>query len=138
MQMSKEAFVVVSDSSYSVAIGNTGHNVRLVCQLTGYNIVVKSQSQFEERATTPEAKEQIDMLFGGEKEEKQKREEVAYTPLSDLPDMSSRIIKLLNDNGLKSVEELIETSEENLAGFSGIGKTTAKPNSINTIGDCRI
>ena len=119
----KEAFVVVSDKSYSVAIGNSGHNVRLACQITGYNITVKSQEQFNEDMASPEAKVQLEALFQSTEESEETEE---YTSLNELPGITGRIIGLLQDGGIKSIEELLELSEDNLANMSGIGKTTAK------------
>ena len=119
----KEAFMVVSDSSYSLAIGNAGHNVRLACQLTGYNILVKSQSQFNEEMASPEAKERMEALFQSEQEEK---EEEAATSLKEIPGLTPRLAGLLETKGIKSVEELVDLSEDYLAGLPGIGKTTAK------------
>ena len=120
----KEAFMVVSDSSYSVAIGNVGHNVRLACQLTGYNILVKSQTQFNEEMASPEARERMEALF--KSEEKQKEEGEALTSLSEIPGLTSRIVGLLESKGIKSVEELVDLSEDYLAGIPGVGKATAK------------
>ena len=120
----KEAFMVVSDNSYSIAIGNAGHNVRLACQLTGYNILVKSQSQFNEEMASPEAKERMEALF--QSEQKQKEEEETLTPLTDIPSLTPRLVGLLESKGIKSVEELVDLSEDYLANISGIGKATAK------------
>ena len=120
----KEAFVVVSDSSYSVSIGNAGHNVRLACQLTGYNIVVKSQSQFNEEMASPEAKERMEALFQSEQE--QKKEEEASTSLAEIPGLTTRLVGLLETKGIKSVEELVDLSEDYLAEIPGVGKATAK------------
>ncbi len=118
----KEAFVVVSDQSYSVAIGNTGHNIRLACQLTGYNIVVKSQTQFNEEMASPDAKERLEVLFRSPAQE----EAEENTPLTEVPGLSQRIVSILKENNINSVEELVELSESELANFPSIGKTTAK------------
>ena len=79
----QEAFVVVSDNSYSVAIGNAGHNVRLACQLTAYNIIVKSQAQFNEEMSSPEAKARREAIFQNEQDDKQEADSDS-TPLSAL------------------------------------------------------
>ncbi len=121
----KEAFVVVSDNSYSVAIGNTGHNVRLACQLTDYNIVVKSQTQFSEEMSSPEAKERLEALFSNQDTTTSEAGDEA-TPLSDLPGLSRRIIELLRQNDVSSVEKLVEFSETDLSEMPGVGKSTAK------------
>ena len=52
-------------------------------------------------------------------------EEADYTPLTVIPVLSSRIIDLLNQAGIKSVEDLVELEPEELEALEGIGKTTA-------------
>ncbi len=120
----REAFVVVSDASYSVAIGIIGHNVRLACQLSKYNIAVKSQSQFNEALASPEAKERMEALFQAKAQDEEVEEE--YTTLYELPGLSHRIVAILENNQIKSVEELMEVGEEDLSRIKGIGKNTAK------------
>ncbi|MCB1319984.1 MAG: transcription termination/antitermination protein NusA, partial [Leptospiraceae bacterium] len=80
----REALVVVPDDAYSLAIGNNGQNVRLASQLTEYRLLVKSQTQFSEEMSSPEARAQLEALFNppetGEEEE--------FTALSDLPGLT--------------------------------------------------
>ncbi len=123
---SKEAFVVVTDNSYSVAIGNTGHNVRLACQLTGYNIVVKSQTQFNKDMSSPEAKERLEAIFRNQITAMKDEPEEVGTSLNELTGLSKRIILILKENGIRNVEELLEVSEDDLATFPGVGRSTAK------------
>ena len=123
---SKEAFVVVTDNSYSVAIGNTGHNVRLACQLTKYNIVVKSQSQFNRDMSSPEAKERLDAIFKSQTVVTKDKEVETGTSLNELTGLSNRIKLILKENGISNVENLLEISEDDLSKITGIGKTTAK------------
>lgn len=120
----REALVVVPDDSYSLAIGNNGANVRLASQLTEYRLLVKSQTQFSEEMSSPEARAQLEALFSpapvGEDEEDD------YTPLSELPGLAPRVIGLLEDAGIKSVEDLLEVEQEQLAEIPGVGRSTAK------------
>ncbi len=127
----REALVIVGDDQYSLAIGNNGMNVRLASQLTGYRLLVKSQTQFAQEISTPEARARLDEIFS------KPVEPVAYqadaetegddelTPLDELP-LSSRIIAILEDAGIRSVEELVEKNQEELEAVPGLGKTTAR------------
>lgn len=120
----REALVVVPDDSYSLAIGNNGQNVRLASQLTEYRLVVKSQSQFSEEMASPEARAQLEALFAPP--EVEEVEELDYTPVSDLPGLTQRVVELLEGAGIKSVEDLIEMEQESLEQVPGVGKNTAK------------
>ncbi len=119
---SGEALVVVPDDSYSQAIGMSGQNVRLASQLAGCRLTVKSQTQFSQEMSSPEARAQLEALF----RPAQAEPELDYTPLSELPGLTPRIIGILEDAGIKSVEELIEMPPEGLEGIPGMGKTTAR------------
>ncbi len=120
----REALVVVPDDSYSLAIGNNGQNVRLASQLTEYRLVVKSQSQFSEEMASPEARAQLEALFAPL--EPEEVEELDYTPVSELPGLTQRVVDLLEGAGIKSVEDLIEMEQESLEQVPGVGKNTAK------------
>lgn len=118
----QEALVVVPDDSYSLAIGTSGQNVRLASQLTGYRLTVKAQSQFADEMTSPEARAQLEAIFSAPPAAAESDE----TRLDELPGMTPRIIGLLEDAGITSVEELIEMEPEELETVPGIGKNTAK------------
>ncbi|MBX7057785.1 MAG: transcription termination factor NusA [Leptospirales bacterium] len=120
----REALVVTPDDSYSMAIGNNGANVRLASQLTEYRLTVKSQTQFSEEMSSPEARAQLEALFAPRPAEEAAEED--YTPLSELPGLTSRVIGLLEEAGIKSVEDLLETAPEQLEALPGVGKTTAR------------
>ncbi|MCB1324879.1 MAG: transcription termination/antitermination protein NusA [Spirochaetales bacterium] len=117
----REALVVVPDETYSLAIGNNGQNVRLASQLTNYRLTVKSQTQFSEDMSSPEARAELEALFNPPA-----AEELDYTPLSELPGLTGRIVGLLQEAGVESVEDLIEMEAEELEKLPGIGKNTAK------------
>lgn len=124
----REALVVVPDDSYSAAIGMAGKNVRLASQLTGYRLIVKSQSQYEQEYSSPEARARLEELFSDRKEEATSDQALDddSTPLSELPGLTRRVIEILNSAGINSVEELVETDESELEKIDGIGKTTAQ------------
>ncbi len=117
-----EALVIVPDDNYSLAIGVNGQNVKLAAQLTGTRLIVKSQSQFSADMSSPEARAQLEQIFSP----KPVKPELDYTPLSELPGMTERVVGLLEESGIKSVEELIEMEPQELEKISGIGKTTAR------------
>ena len=48
------------------------------------------------------------------------------TQLSELPGLEPRVIKLLENGGIFSVEDLVEKSLEELMAIDGIGEKTAK------------
>ncbi len=121
---SMEALVVVPDDSYSIAIGNNGQNVKLASQLTGYKLTVKPYTQFTSEMTSPEARQQLEQIFNPPAPPPSEEED--YTRLSEIPEFSQRIIGLLEDSGVKSVEDLIEMEPEELEKLPGIGKNTAR------------
>jgi len=126
-----EALAVVPDKDLSAAIGRDGSNVRIASNVTGYKIDVKSESQFSEDMSSPEARQRLDELFSNEKElETQENDEVedeeVGTPLSELQGLTKRIIKLLHDAGVHCVEDLIELDLDDLNSKDGIGRVTAE------------
>ena len=46
-QETKQAYAIVDDFQFSLAIGKEGQNVRLAVHLTGWKIDIKSDSEFE-------------------------------------------------------------------------------------------
>jgi N utilization substance protein A len=124
----REALVIVPDDSYSLAIGNNGQNVKLASQLTGYRLFVKSNTMFGEEMSSPEVRAQLEKIFRApeEVEKAETEEELDYTPLSELPGLTSRMIEILEAAGVKSVEDLIEMDQESLEKIPDLGKTTAR------------
>lgn len=55
------ATVIVPDDQVALAIGSGGQNVRLTAQLTGWQIDIRSQSQFAEEGTNMEDEESDDV-----------------------------------------------------------------------------
>jgi N utilization substance protein A len=116
----REALVLVPDDQQSKAIGNGGQNVRLASQLSGYKLTVKTLSQFNEEMASPEARARLEQLFSQAPAEPEEE----YTPLVELPDLSPRINSLLEAAGIKSVEQLVEASKEDLERI--LGEATAR------------
>lgn len=122
----REALIVVPDDSYSAAIGLAGKNVRLASQLTGYKLIVKSQSQYGQEYSSPEARARLEQLFSDQSRESVVEGDDDSTPLSELPGLTRRVIEILISAGIRNVEDLVETEEAELEKIDGIGTTTAK------------
>jgi N utilization substance protein A len=123
----REAMIIVSDDSLSLAIGTSGSNVKLVSQLCDYKVDIKSISQYKEDMTTLEARDRLHRLFNPNLEpESEEVEEEGGTPLSEVPGLTPRVISILENGGVADVETLIEMNQDQLAKISGIGKATAE------------
>lgn len=120
-EKNKEALAIVADKDLSLAIGKDGSNVKLASSITGYKIDVKSEGQFSTEMASPEARSRLDDLFAIKQEEP-----VEGTKLSDLPGLTKRIQKILEDAGVQTLEDIMNMEEEDLIGIEGIGEATAK------------
>lgn len=109
---------VVEKDQYKLAIGKTGHNARLAAKLCGFDIDIKTEEQYREFLSSSESRAMVEQLFSQKGEEE--------TPLEELPGLDQRTIKLLEAGGIFSVEDLVETSFEDLILIDGIGEKTAK------------
>ncbi len=98
--------VIVPDEFLSIAIGKRGQNVRLASKLTGWQLDVKSERQYNEVM----------------KEN--------YDALASLPGINSSLADALCKKGFYSIEELCHASEEDLTDIEGIDEVTAS-NLIN-------
>jgi N utilization substance protein A len=107
---------VVEPDQYNLAVGKNGHNVRLAGRLSGFEIQVKTEEQYREFLSSSDSRMMVEQLFKTTTDE---------TSLSELP-LEPRIIELLEAGGIFSVEELVETSMEELMKIDGIGEKTAK------------
>lgn len=119
-----EALVIVPDKDLSIAIGKDGSNVKLASQITGYRIDVKTEAQFSEEMSSPEARKRLDELFTGPEEVEDEEEE--STPIDELPGLTRRIVDLLKEGGVRYIEDLISMEEEDLVNLDGVGSATAR------------
>ena len=119
--INNQALVLVSDQDLSAAIGKEGSNVKIASYITGYKINIKSESEFSQEIVSPKARENFEKLFSSDQEPDENE-----TLLSELPKLSKRIIHILHQNNIKTVENLLSLDEEGLIALEGIGKTTAK------------
>ncbi|MBW2035995.1 MAG: transcription termination/antitermination protein NusA [Deltaproteobacteria bacterium] len=94
--------VIVPDEHLSVAIGKRGQNVRLASKLTGWNIDVKSETNYS-RAMR-----------------------VGYESLLELSGMGASTADALYEHGFYSVEELANATVDDLIQIKGIDATKAE------------
>ncbi len=109
---------VVDNDQKHLALGRAGHNVRLASKLCGFDIDIKTEDQYREFLSSSESRAIVEQLFSRVNEDE--------TQLSELPGLEPRIIKLLENGGVFSVEDLVEKSLEELMAIDGIGEKTAK------------
>jgi N utilization substance protein A len=102
----KQAEVMVSDDMLSLAIGKSGHNVRLAAKITGWHIDVKSESQ--------------------KKQESEQKSEKENAALGKLEGLSEKITALLAQAGFTNIEKLASLSADDLTTLPGIGPKTAE------------
>lgn len=135
------AVAIVEDSQLSLAIGKQGLNVRLANKLVDWMIDVKTQAQFDEMDIAKEARFKAESIFGtGEPvfEEEVPQQDFDQTEvavesegetyidedeiaLSELP-LDSLLLKKLQFHDVYSVEEFINLTEEDLAGFNDLSE----------------
>jgi len=108
---------VVENDQYKLAVGRGGHNARLASRLCGFDINIKSEEQYDVFLNSAESRAIIEKLFARQEEEE--------TPLEEL-ELETRVIKLLENGGIFSVEDLVEKSFDELMEIEGIGEKTAK------------
>ncbi len=123
--VSREALAVVPDKDLAIAIGREGTNVKIASYITQYKIDVKSESQFSQEMASPEARKRLDEIFDVAAPEEAPAEEEG-TSLTALPGLAPRIIRILKDNNIRYIEDLVSMDEENLVNIEGIGRATAK------------
>lgn len=111
----RQALAVVNENQLSLAIGKQGLNVRLANRLVDWNIDVKTEEQFGEMDISMESKRAVSALFS---DIDQEEEEI--TKISELPEMSQRIVEVLLQNGIELIETLITMGDDELTKLEGI------------------
>lgn len=120
-ETTRQALVVVEESQLSLCIGKMGFNIRLTCRLTDWNIDLKTEQQFAEIDLSSESRKAVSDLF---KEGEVKEEEDAPS-LSDIPDITSELLTILEENSVTSIEDLVALSEEELRNLKNISEQQA-------------
>lgn len=101
----KSAEIIVPDAMLSVAVGKFGHNVRLACKLTGWNLTVISETAKKEK---------------GEQETHEIKEEI-----SKIKGIGEKTAEILKKAGFDSIKKIAMASVEELTALQGIGEKTA-------------
>jgi N utilization substance protein A len=96
---------VVPDEQLSLAIGRRGQNVRLASQLTRYDIDIMTEAGESER-----------------RQEDFNKRSALFVEALDVDDM---IAGLLVTEGYSTIEEIIDTDDEELAGIEGFDEAIA-------------
>ncbi|MDR1179716.1 MAG: transcription termination factor NusA [Spirochaetales bacterium] len=109
----RQALAIVPDTQLSLAIGKQGLNVRLANRLVDWSIDVKTESQFAEMDITTVSKKAA-ALFG------QPETEEEITLISELPDISERLVELLKENKIDLIADLVALDDETLRNLHGI------------------
>lgn len=94
--------VVVPDDQLSLAIGRRGQNVRLASKISGWNLDVTSESDYN-----------TDL-------------KASYNSLLSLEGVGEAIATELYQEGFRSIEDVASASIEELTAISGIGEASAK------------
>ena len=115
---SNGVIAVVEDDQLKLAIGRGGHNARLASKLCGFDIDIKTESQYHEMLSSGDARTLVEQLFT--------ETPTNETPLEELPGLDPKIIKLLETAGIFSIEALVEIPPDELLNIDGIGKVTAQ------------
>jgi len=101
----KRVRIITSEDQLSLAIGKRGQNARLTSKLTGWQVDIEAEhivtKGFEEKRA-----EAIDALVA-------------------IPGITREQAELLANNGLRSLEELLQAEESDLAGIPEIGEQAA-------------
>ena len=102
----KKAEVIVANDMLSLAIGKSGHNVRLAARLTGWHIDVKSEEQ--------------------KKQETEQKIANKTSALEQLKGISDKTIDLLVQAGFTNINKIADLKIEDLTTLTGIGEKTAE------------
>ncbi len=94
--------LVVPDEKLSLAIGRKGQNVRLAAQLSGWKLDIISETKFKQM------------------------EEEAVAQLQQIDGVTEAIARSLYRLGFRTLEELAEASEQELASMPGLGEAAAR------------
>jgi len=97
--------VVVPDDQLSLAIGRRGQNVRLACQLTGWDIDILTES--DERASRAKEFEERSQLF------------------MQALDVDEMVAQVLASEGFESLEEIAYVEAKEVASIEGFDEETA-------------
>lgn len=123
----KNALVVVpdSDTQLSLAIGKSGLNVKLASRLTGWNIDIKTESEFMESELVEESYQRVENLFRQPPAEVYEEVEEERIPLAEIPGFTPELIGVLEAAGINDIEQLIEMDRAQLLAVAGVTEEMA-------------
>ncbi len=112
----QSAWVVVEESQLSLAIGKKGQNVRLASKLTGYQINIMSEEEYQNslKEQQEEADSEKDAYARGLEE------------ILKIPGVGEKTAIAILDADFRSAAELAETTSKDLSTLPGIGAKTAE------------
>ena len=116
----KEALAVVSDESFSIAIGKNGQNVRLANRLCNWSIDVKNERDVsQDDLVETQAKRAAEELFSLPKEDESEIEEIRN--IKDLPSVNAKTAAALERAGFGDIEDFVAAYDEGkLQGVDGV------------------
>lgn len=114
----KQALVIVTDANFALAIGKQGLNVRLANKLVDWNIDVKTEAQFADMDINVETKRAISALFSDVREE--------ISKISELPGIPAHIVKVLNENKIELIEDIVSMKQEELVKLNDLSDEDIK------------
>lgn len=112
----RQALAVVHDSQLSLAIGKQGLNVRLANRLVDWNIDVKTEEQFAQMDISVEKKLAVKALFGDLDDAD------VITRVSELPDMPDHVCRVLAENNIEYIADLVALTTDELRRLEGLGE----------------
>ncbi len=101
----KSAVAVVSDDQVSIAIGRGGLNRRLTSRLTGYNVEILKESEYQDMVQQAKADEKT---------------------LEEIEGIRPSVLKKLESEGIYTARDILERGKEGLLAIAGIGEKTAE------------
>ncbi len=111
----RQALAIVPEDQLSLAIGKQGLNVRLANRLADWNIDVKTMDQFEEMDIAAESKRAVSALFSDVEEP-----EDEITSVAELPGITGEMVRILGENNITMIEEIVGLSDEELHALAGM------------------
>jgi transcription termination/antitermination protein NusA len=116
----RQALAVVDDSQLSLAIGKQGQNVRLANRLVDWNIDVKTRAQFAEMDIQVEKRMAVKELFNDLDDEDE------ISKVAELPGIPADLVKILADNNIHLIADLVELTNEQVAHLAGLDPEHAR------------
>ncbi len=114
----KKANIIVADDQLSLGIGKHGQNVRLASRLVGWELDIFSFTQWQK----------LQEEQAGTEAEQQKSSDAQSSTrgIEDISGVGEKMLALLKDADIKTIEDLANASIESLTAIKGLGEVKAK------------